>query len=93
MGRQKQTIQQKVQKKFPDFVQEIDRLSVADLNTRIASYAKAAAEHEEKKNQDEYLEKLSEEVAERRALYTEPIKEIRLKSRYMAALIKEKGGQ
>ena len=92
MGRPKQTIQQKIDKKFPSFREEVERLSVADLETRLSNYAKAQAEHEEKKDGDEILEKLQEDVSERKALYAEPIKELRIKSKYMVTLIKEKGG-
>ena len=93
MGRQKKTIQEKVQKAYPTFVEEVERLSVSDLEKRLSNYAKAINENDEKQDEDEELEKAKEVVGELTATYSGPRKELKLKSRYMTALIKEKGGQ
>lgn len=93
MSRPKKSIQEKVQKAYPSFVEEVDRLSVGDLEKRLSNYAKAIAENDEKQEEDEELEKASEVVSELKATYAGPRKELKIKSRYMTALIKEKGGQ
>ncbi len=93
MGRPKQSIEDKVQKKFPDFALEVAKLSVADLEKRLSNNAKAVNDWEQRKEEDQELNDLKEEVSERNAVYSDPIKELKLKSRYLTALIKEKGGQ
>ena len=93
MGRPKQSIQEKVQKEFPDFADSVNGLSVAELDKRLNTYAKEAERVEEAKENDEALEHAKDSVSELGAPYRDAKKAIRLKSRYLISLIKEKGGE
>lgn len=92
MGRPKMSIQEVVQKKLPDFADAVAGLSVADLEKRLNTYAKEAERVEEAKEGDEALEKAKEQASEYAAPYRDAKRDIRLKSRYIISLIKEKGG-
>lgn len=93
MGRPKKSIAEKVQNDYPDFAQEVEGLSVSDLEKRLSNFAKAIAENDENQENDEKLEEAKDVVSELAAAYSGPRKELKLKSRYMTSLIKEKGGQ
>lgn len=93
MGRPKQTIEDKVNKKFPDFAVEVAGSSIEALEKRLSNYAKATSDWEQKKEEDDALNELKDQVSEMNAVYADPIKELKLKSRYLTHLIKEKGGQ
>lgn len=92
MGKPKKSVQEIVQKEYKDFAGDVDRLSVAELETRLNMYAKRAEEVEDAREADEELERTSDLLNELRAPYKDAKKEIRLKSRYLISLIKEKGG-
>lgn len=92
MARQKKSLQEKVQEEMPEFTGEVAGLSVDQLNARLAEQAKAAEWNESKKEEDEELEEAQERVGELVAPYRDAKKAIRLRSRYLIALIKEKGG-
>ncbi len=92
MARPKKSLQQKVQEKMPEFASEVAALSVQDLNNRLAALAKAAEWNETKKEEDEELSAAQAEAAELSAPYRDAKKELRTKSKYVIALIQEKGG-
>jgi hypothetical protein len=92
MGRPKKTFTQKVQEEMPEFANEVAGLAVADLNTRLATLAKANEENEQLKENDEDLETAQKEASELAAPFREAKKALRLKTRYIVSLINEKGG-
>lgn len=92
MAKPKKSLQQKVQEEMPEFAGEVAGLSVDQLNTRLANLAKDGEKNEEAKEDDEDLEKAHAEAKELGAPYRDAKKAIRLRSRYIIALIKEKGG-
>lgn len=92
MGRPKKSLQEKVQEEMPEFANEVAGLSVDQLNVRLANLAKDAEKNEEAQEDDEDLEKARGEAAELSAPYRDAKKAIRLRSRYVISLIKEKGG-
>ncbi len=83
----------KIEKQLPEFVNEVAGLSVEDLNARLSQLAKDFEAVEEAKQADEELESLRAAASEAAAPYRDGKKAIRLKSGYIVALIKEKGGQ
>lgn len=93
MNKPKPSIQQKVQKDFPEFADEVAGLSVEQLDARISETAKAAEEIQTSKESDEGLEEAKASVSELNAPYKEALKVTRLKIKYLIALIKEKGGK
>lgn len=88
-----QNIQEKVQKELPDFASEVAALSVEDLNQRLNQCAKDFEANEDAKEADEALEQARLAASELAAPYRDCKKVIRLKSRYIVSLIKEKGGK
>jgi hypothetical protein len=83
----------KVQKKFPEFANEVNGLSVDDLSARISRLAQADADNSEARENDNELAEASARHSELKAPYEDAKKAIKLKSRYLRNLIKEKGGQ
>jgi len=92
MAKPKKSIQQKVQEEMPEFASEVAGLSVSDLNNRLAQLAKDSEVNEQAQEDDEGLEKARAEAAEMASPYKDAKKAIRLRSRYVIGLIKEKGG-
>lgn len=92
MAKSKVDIKEKVQKEFPEFTAEVDGLSVSDLEKRLSTYAKQAEEIEDAKDADEGLADAKDRVAELSGPYKDAKKAVRAKSKYLIALIKDKGG-
>ena len=88
----KKTFVEKVQEEMPDFVGEVVGLSVDDLNKRLAAIAKASQENDENQEKDEDLAKAKLLAKELGDDYREPRKTLKKKTKYIVALIKEKGG-
>jgi len=91
MSRPKQSIETKAQKECPEFVSEVQGLAIDALEARFSVLAKAEAENEQMKENDEDLEKAREAAAELAAPYREAKKSLKLKQRFLLALMKEKG--
>ena len=91
MAKQKKGVKQTVEELYPDFTSEVGALSLDSLEKRLSNYAKRAEEIEEAKESDEELEKTKELLSELAAPYRDGKKEVRLKSRYIISLIKERG--
>lgn len=89
----KKDVKHEVQKKYPDFAEAVDGLSVGDLETRLSNYAKERVKVKEAKEADEQLKQVVEAKAELEGPYRDSLKAIDLKSQYMVTLIREKGGQ
>lgn len=92
MAKAKKSLQEKVQEEQPEFAGEVAGLSVDQLNARLADQAKAAEWNEQAKEDDEELEEAQAHASELGAPYRDAKKAIRLRSRYLIDLIKEKGG-
>lgn len=92
MARPKKSPLEKLREEQPSFVDEVVGLSVDQLNNRLARLAKDAELNEEAKEDDEDLAKAQAEASELSAPYKDAKKMIRLKSRFIISLIKDKGG-
>lgn len=91
--RPSKTINEKVEAEYPEFVQDVLGLDVDSLEKRLSTYAKHRDETEEAKKNDDELNTGKATVKEMSAPYNDALKAINLKSKYIVALIKEKGGQ
>lgn len=91
MGRTKKTNTEVVQAEFPEFAAEADAMSSDKLTVRLAYLAKELEESETHKENNETLEQAKGDVAELSAPYKDLRKAVRLKSKYIIALLKEKG--
>ena len=95
MGRPKQekkSPQQKFEEENAEFVGEVVGLTVGELNSRLAELAKATEWNQQSKEDDEDLEEKKKAASEAAAPYRDAAKALRLKSKYLIKLIKEKGG-
>lgn len=88
MARPKVSLVDKVRKEFPEFATEIDSLSQEQMDARIAQLAKDAEDVQDAKDADEALEDAQANAALLNAPYREAKKAIRLKSRYIMAMLK-----
>lgn len=86
-------LQEKIQKANPEFAEEVGALSVEQLDHRLAQLAKDLEATEDAKDADSDLAEAQEKATELAAPYRDAKKALRLKSRYVIALIKEKGGK
>jgi uncharacterized small protein (DUF1192 family) len=87
----KKTLEEKIQKDNPEFAAEVAGLSVDELNKRLALLAKDAEAVSESKEADEELENTRALLTQLTAPYRDAQKSIRLKSRFVISLIKDKG--
>lgn len=81
----------KVQKDYPEFADEIHSLSSDELNGRLARMAKDLEIVEDEKEADEKLNETRAALAELAGPYRDSKKAIKLKSKYIIALLKERG--
>lgn len=86
------TLADQVKESNPEFFDTVQGLSVDDLNGRLASLAKDAETVEDTKENDEDLKQAKAEASELAAPYRDAKKAIRMKSKYVISLIKDKGG-
>ena len=92
-GNSMSALKTKVEKKYPDFVEEVERLSVAELEHRLIGYAKNNAETEKARENDEELQKAKDTVKYLNEPYKDAIAAIKDKTKYILTLIEEKGGE
>ena len=88
----KKTVQEQVQKDYPEFVSTVDGLSVQDLEGKLSSYAKEADKVRVAREEDEELTRTKALATELSGPYKDALKAIALKTKYIIELIKEKGG-
>ncbi len=82
----------KLSKENPEFVAEVQGLSVEQLDARLAQLAKDGEAVEDAKEADEELEATQSHASAMAAPYREAKKAIGLKRKFLVGLIKEKGG-
>ncbi len=82
----------KLSKENPEFVAEVQGLSVEQLDARLAQLAKDGEAVEDAKEADEAYQVARTGTKEMGAPYRDAKKALRLKSRYVIGLIREKGG-
>ena len=92
MAKSKESIRKTIHKEYPGFSEGVDGLSVNDLEKRLSTYAKEAEKVEDQKESDQELEQTRATLSELTAPYRDAKKAIRLKSKYIIGLIREKGG-
>lgn len=88
----KKSVEEKIRKEQPDFVEAVVGLSVDDLNTRVLNLAKELESIDAAKEDDLELERAQELVKEYLGPYREGKRVARLRIKYLISLIEEKGG-
>lgn len=91
MARQKKTNNEVVQGEYPEFATEVAGLSADQLNNRLATLAKNLEESETSKENDQGLEEAKALAVELGAPYRDAKKAIRQKTKYVIALLSDKG--
>lgn len=93
MAKAKKDIEKIVGKKYPEFIDAVSGLSLSEIESRIATYAKEAENTLDAKSADEELARAQSLVSELKAPYDDATKAIRLKIKYLIALGKERGSE
>jgi hypothetical protein len=86
------TLKEKVQKKFPTFADAVDGLGSQDLEKQLLHYSKSREEVLCAQREDKQLEDAKEQVKELNAPYSESLGDLKIKTAYLALLLKEKNG-
>lgn len=81
----------KLQKKFPEFIQEVEHLNKEQLERRILETAKNLEEIEKAKDQDQELNDVISRKKDLEAPYNENLKIGKDKNRLLCMLVKKKG--
>jgi len=89
----KKSIEEIIQKNYPEFEEAVSGLGVSDLEARLMELAKGRQATREAKEIDDKLEQASALKSELEAPYRDAFKAIDDKSRYLTKLIGEKGGK
>lgn len=89
----KKDIQAIMAEENPELVDECASLSVEQLDARLAQCAKDSQAAEEIKEADMKYQAAKDEAKELGAPHRDAKKAIKLRSRYLIALIKERGGK
>jgi hypothetical protein len=90
-GRKAKTTYDKVNELDPGFASEVFSLKDDQLNDKLALMAKHRAEIEEAKTSDESIKRLREELKVAGESYSEPLKGIKLKTKLVIEVLKERG--
>lgn len=86
----KKNIRDQVQEQLPDFAEECNALTADQINTRLAGLAQSTQEVEDAKEADEELEQAQAKASELGAPYRDSLKTIKLKTRYLLAIAKDR---
>lgn len=86
----KKSVQDTVREEMPEFVDEVASLTADQLNSRLAQLAKDTESLLDAKEADEGLNEARETASQLAAPYKDGVKMIRLKTRYLLSLLKER---
>ena len=84
-------IRKKVQKKFPDFADTADGMSLEDVKKNLSIYANYREQTELAKKKDEELQMAKEKVKFLSGPYNDTVAALKLKLSYLHVLLAEKG--
>ncbi len=87
----KKSVEQKVKEELPEFAQEVETLSTAQINTRLSTLAKDAEAVQDAKEEDEELDDAKATARGLAAPYNDAKKVLRLKTRYLIKTLKDRG--
>lgn len=80
----------KIQKEFPDFCNEVDKLPAEALKARVVGLQQALEESEAHKENNDELHDARAAVQELAAPYRDVKKAVKLKTKYVLDLLKER---
>ena len=91
MARSKKSVSKQIQENYPEFEAEVSGLSIDQLNNKLAALAKGLEESEAAKEDDEELNKTHALASELGAPYRDVKKAVKLKTKYVIGLLRDKG--
>lgn len=86
------SVKDKVYKKHPLFVEEVQGLNIEQLEARIVGLQKGLEESEAHREANEELKNARDAYATLRGPYDDVRNAVKLKTRFIVELIREKGG-
>lgn len=86
-------VKNKVEKNYPEFVNEVASMPLPSLEKRLSTYAKENEKVQTALEENEKINDTKELLSELKGPFTDAKKAIRLKTKYIIELIKEKGGE
>lgn len=89
----KKSVTEQVQENYPEFADEVNTLSTEQMNDRLATFAKHREEVQDTKDADEGLQEAREKAKELAAPYIDAQKAIRLKSKFIIGILKDRGAK
>ena len=89
----KKPIEQVIKENYPEFLEEVQGLSVEQIDARLAQMQKDKVEIDKAKEADEKLEAAKATVKELSAPYRDAKKAINQKSEFLVKLAEEKGSK
>jgi hypothetical protein len=81
-----------VEKKYPEFVNEVAGMPLAELEKRLSTYAKQVERVNTDLEDNQKIASARELLSELLGPYRDTKKALRLKTKYVIELIKERGG-
>lgn len=91
MAKKRLTLREKVEAEYKEFVSEVYPLDSAQLNMRLSNLAKGLEEVSEARKNDEELMEHRAAAQQCDAPYRDSLKELKLKTKYIIELMKERG--
>ena len=88
----KKPIEQKIREDYPEFFEVCQTLKSEDIDTRLAQLAKDMESVAEAQDGDDQLREAKEKYSAYASPYREAKNALRLKTRYLIKLQKERGG-
>lgn len=93
MSKPKKDVFTEIKKNMPEFADEVNTATTEQLDSRLSQLAKDRQEVQDAKDADEELDDAQETARQFAAPYRDSFKAIALKSRFIIATIKERGGK
>lgn len=81
----------KIETELPEFTAEVRSLLSGDLEQRLLELTKASMEVDDSKEDDQELQETKDKLKELNAPYSEAKKTIKMKTKYILTLLKDKG--
>lgn len=91
--KQKKSLEEQVKEAMPEFYEEVQTLAETDMVGRLAQTAKDSEAVFDAKEADEALQEAKQHATQLGAPYSDSLKAIRLRSRYLIKLLKDRGAK
>ncbi len=93
MSKPKKSLEQTIRDDMPEFAEEVQGITEVELNERLAQLAKDAEAVNDAQDADEDLQEARDKASQLNAPYVDSKKAVRLRSRYIILLLKQRKGE